>query len=381
MKIGKLNMDPDQVYVLTEGSKRNPGKYTVTAKGELAEKATGKVDPEDYIGVPFPPKDLDPKDPLFSYKVFYNQMAILQSMGSHKMTAELLFLGEKYERKIYGPQKAVKFHALETNIKNQWMADTFGKGIDEIFVMRVTDPYELNGLATMTYSYIGATPDKVFAYVPALRRARVLTAAARSDSMFGTDYALDDAGCGWWGKPMNFNFKYIKTQETLSQFATPDRILFRPNPDGTIDMDKNFTSGKWGFQTPGWKGKPWAITNSTWVKRKAYVIEVTAKDPYYNYGKMELWMDAGTNRPIFKIINDRAGKRWKVMIMNNNSLASSDQNYPYGLPNCASGDAIYDEQRNHATGCYEYAPGFVKHFNQKWDTSEFTLGGLSKISK
>ena len=199
--------------------------------------------------------------------------------------------------------------------------------------------------------------------------------------MFGTDYALDDANCGWWAKPFNFNFKYIKTLEALVQYADPDPIKFIPNADGSLSVQKTpFVPAKFGYKTPGWKGKPWAVTNSIWVKRKVYVFEVNSKDPYYNYGKMELWGDAKTFENAFKIIWDRAGKRWKVMIMNNHGGYGTN-NYPWGCQLCARGDVIYDEQRDHATSVEEYKPGERKDWNPKMDPSDYTLTGFSKLGK
>ena len=165
--IGKLNYDPSDVWFQKEGEKRNKGKYDVTDNGELIDKATRVIDPMDFVGIPFPNSELNPKDPKMAVKWFYNSILTNTSGGSHRMSATLSFVGEKFERKISGPQKGIKFITTEVNMQNQKFAAEYGKGIQEIFVMQVTDPYELNGLATMSYQYMNNTPDKVFAYVPA----------------------------------------------------------------------------------------------------------------------------------------------------------------------------------------------------------------------
>ena len=381
MKIGKLNYEPGDAWFIQEGERRNKGKYDLTANGELLEKATGVRDPRNFIGVPFPVSEMNLNDPKMAEKFVNNIYWMVMSYGSNRQTACLHFVSNQYERKICGPQKAMKFVSTPYNIENQKYENQFGPGIVECFIMRVTDPYELNGLATMSYQYSSNTPDKVFAYIPALRRVRAMTAAARSDSMFGTDYSLDDAGCGWWAKPRDFKLKYLRTQEGLAQYANPDVIRYNKNPDNSLSLQKEFfVTGKFGYETPGWTGKPWVITNSLWVKRKMYVFEVNARDPYYNYGKTELWADAKSVRPVFKIINDRAGKRWKVMIMNN-GLGIAPEGYPWGMPLCAMGDVIYDEQRNHATCIMETKPGEIKDWNVKWDVADFTMTGFSKLGK
>ena len=179
----------------------------------------------------------------------------------------------------------------------------------------------------------------------------------------------------------DFTYKYIRTQEALVQYAGPDIVHWNANPDGSLSMQKTpFDTGKFGFETPGWTGKPWAVTNSIWVKRKVHVFEINAKDPYYNYGKVEYWVDAKTTRGNFKIINDRAGKRWKVMIMNS-TAGAGPEGFSWGYPMCAFGDVIYDEQRNHATTIMEFKIGEIHNYYVHWDPADFTLGGLSKISK
>ena len=383
MKIGKLNYEPGDFWFYTEGLKRNRAKYDIAEDGQMQEKATGVKSPLDFVAAPFPLQDLDPKDSKMPMKFFYNVYMNPNAEGSSRQTATLSFFGSRsFERYIAGPQKNINFIANELNIKNQKYAEQFGsKDTTLCFIMRVTDPYELNGLATMTYGYLGKTSDRVFAYVPALRRVRTMTAGARSDSMFGTDYSLDDSQCGWWGKPADFNIKYIRTQEALVQYASPDPLKYIPQPDGSILLQKEyFEPAKFGYKVPGWKGKPWAITNSIWVKRKVYVFEATAKDPYYNYGKMEIWADTKAGRGNFKIINDHAGKRWKVMIMNSHG-GYAINNYPWGFGLCARGDVIYDEQRDHATSVEEYKPGELKNWNAKTTPDEFTLTGLSKLGK
>lgn len=54
-------------------------------------------------------------------------------------------------------------------------------------------------------------------------------------------------------------------------------------------------------------------TNLVWAKRPVYIVQMTPKDPYYNYGCQELWMDAEVPIvAVWKVINDRAGKYWKT---------------------------------------------------------------------
>jgi hypothetical protein len=163
------------------------------------------------------------------------------------------------------------------------------------------------------------------------------------------------------------------------RFNSPDVIGVDAKPDGTYEVSKKRQNAIWGFQTPGWTGKAWAPTNQIWVKRKVHVIECMSKDPYYNYGKFELWYDPLSFLCAHKTIWDRAGKRWKVMNMGTGSYKSADG--VVAKNDSAFADWIYDEQRDHATGIDEFNTKEKKQFHAKTKTSDFTLGGMVKFSK
>ena len=379
IKVGKLNYDPADILnnEYKESLKKNIGRYSMTSKGEVVDKKTGEVDPMDIMGIPFP--NIDPaKDPQAGLKMQVNQLWILHGRSNFMGTATLWFIGQKAERCIKGPQATMAFQGLSRNIAQQNQTKNMGKKVESCAIIKVTDPYELNGLAVMQWMFGDNTPDKVFAYVPALRRTRVMTAASKSDAMFGTDYSLDDAN-GWIGKPRDFNCKYIKTQDTLVRYISPDVIGMNKNPDGSYEVSKHFPAPVWGFQTPGWKGKPWATTGDFWVKRKANVIECSSKDPYYNYGKFELWVDPDTYRYAHKVIYDRAGKRWKVFDLAQGAILSKDG--AFGHVDTGFGNWIYDEQRDHATGIEEYSPKEKKIWGSNHTTELFTQLGFTKFAK
>ena len=92
MKIGKLNYEPAETWYLLEGEKRNKGKYDIAPDGQMMEKATGVKSPLDFIACPFPGSEMDPKDPKFSQKFFYNVYMNIACQGSHSQTALFGFL-------------------------------------------------------------------------------------------------------------------------------------------------------------------------------------------------------------------------------------------------------------------------------------------------
>jgi hypothetical protein len=381
INVGKLNYDPSDILndEYKETLKENAGKYFQNKNGYIQDKKTGEIDPMSLHGIPFPPSEIDVKDPSAPYQMIDDHSSILVARSNLASTATLYFVGKKLERSIAGPQATVNFICRAKDIAQQPIgAKKFGKGVKALLIMRVTEPYELNGFATMVQGFNETRPDKVFAYIPALRRARVLTAGSKSDAMFGTDYASDDAS-GFMGKTCDFTCKYIRTQDTLVRYMVPDVIGMVKNKDGSYDLKRPYQNTIWGFQVPGWQGKPWAPTNGIWVKRNVHVIQCMAKDPYYNYGKFELWYDPLTYNYAHKIIWDRAGKRWKMMIMGLGAYRSADGYM--GQVDGGFGNIVYDEQRDHATCIDEKNDKERMTLNTPVKYDDFTMGGLVKFSK
>ena len=380
LKIGKLNYEPGDILSneFKESLTKNAGKYVLNAKGQIVNAKTGELDPYDIIGIPFPVIDAK-NDSQAAQKMQWNHMYTMHGRGPMSMSAYEWFVGKTVERYINGPNQTMPYVATSKAIAQQAQAKSLGKKIEASFIMKVTDPYELNGLATMSYWMTGGEADKVFAYVPALRRVRTLTGSARSDAMFGTDYALDDISGGFAGKASDFNCKILRTQDGLMRFNGPDMIPLVKNADGTYQLKKPYPQYTWGWKTPGWKGKPFVTTNQIWVKRKMHVFECTAKDPYYNYGKFELWYDPLSHCYAHKIIWDRAGKQWKVM--NSGSASYKSDDGLIGKTDAAFGDWIYDEQRDHATAIDEFNSYNKKIWNAKLSVDDFTLTGLTKFAK
>ena len=94
-------------------------------------------------------------------------------------------------------------------------------------------------------------------------------------------------------------------------------------------------------------------------------MECRSKDPYYNYGKFELWYEPKWMGYVHKVIWDRAGKRWKVMNMGNGTYRAKDG--AIGKTDAAFGDWIYDEQRDHTTCILEFSPKERKIFNAQFN--------------
>ena len=69
-----------------------------------------------------------------------------------------------------------------------------------------------------------------------------------------------------------------------------------------------------GWEKEGWKGKAWWPTTVQLVKRPVWVIEATAKDPKYAYGRQVLWIDRELYIAYYKEAYNRAGQLWRMLL-------------------------------------------------------------------
>ena len=150
--------------------------------------------------------------------------------------------------------------------------------------MALKKPYDLAGSSIMTWRYRDPKKeDNSFAYSPMIRRVRRMSAANRSDALMGSDLAVDDAN-GYDGKVTAFTWKILRKQEALLPILDVEPVRIVKNDRGEWVTTKDIKPIIYGYQKEGWQGAPWAPTNLCWVKRPVYIIEMNAKDRYYNYG-------------------------------------------------------------------------------------------------
>jgi hypothetical protein len=138
------------------------------------------------------------------------------------------------------------------------------------------------------------------------------------------------------------------------------------------------TAGLYGYEEKGWQGAPWAPLNFVWVKKTVYVIEAVSKDPYYNYGRQEIWYDPELFHFKYKIVYDRAGKYWKTMYIGMSGCESRDKDMRLMMLNIQH---MVDDRTRHA-GMLEHASKRNRWvFWAEMDMNDFTLSGFQKYCK
>ena len=118
--------------------------------------------------------------------------------------------------------------------------------------------------------------------------------------------------------------------------------------------------------------------NWVWVKHPVYVIEMKAKDPYYNYGPQELWVDSEAFLSAYKIISDKAGKYWKIVMKAHACYESADKQMQF----TTTGDQLaIDPRSDHTTIIKAVTPADIWTFHADMDADDFSLAGFSKFCK
>ncbi|MBI4516854.1 MAG: DUF1329 domain-containing protein [Deltaproteobacteria bacterium] len=169
----------------------------------------------------------------------------------------------------------------------------------------------------------------------------------------------------WYGKNQSMSWKLVGQQDILVQTALPDPVPLVAGPEGdggtSWILRKDFLGAKFGYETPGWTGAPWAMTNMIWVKRPVWVVEAFPKDPYYNYGRQVIYADRENGLFYYKVNYNRAGEYWKLSLADSSLAWSPDGKHRY-YNTCVQMDI--DDRSDHAgVGTGTGTQGNISEYN------------------
>jgi len=373
MRIGEFKYDVEADDKWMNASRKNEGKFKIGSAGNVVEVATGKA-PSWVYGVPFPDFDLknDPDGPL---KFMYNRQVC--QMRGRTMTADfsLEWIGRKgFERSVQCLWTEYMFWGSDKPEPNP------GKH-RYLFINSVTKPYDLAGIAQLTYRKLSGSSDDFYVFIPAIRRVKKMSGANRSDPYVGSDLTIDDGG-GFAGQQNSMKWRFIEEKVGLMSVEEPDTMStskLSQTSDGTWRIKLDYEDAmRVGWQEKGWKGAPWAPVRAVWVPRVLEIIEGTPIDPYYNSGKTVYWVDKVTYHTAFKIIWDRAGEYWKSIVFHPRCLEWAGRKAYHG--GGASGYVVFDEKLNHATAV-RIGPGHLWLDDPKLTPQMFTVENLRTMGK
>ncbi|NDC38712.1 MAG: DUF1329 domain-containing protein [Proteobacteria bacterium] len=181
----------------------------------------------------------------------------------------------------------------------------------------VQAPTVLQGLSLLTYRFLGADEDLIWAYSPAIAKARQLAGASHSDSILEMPYSLSDCAL-WSGKHELVEPSLQLTQEALVPVAGVDLLSAAPGVSGCFEQQEMNTRAGSDL-APRWatEGRsPWGIFSalSYFVPRKVVRIELESRDPFSEYGRQVLTVDQELQVPLMKLVYDRSGHPWKFLM-------------------------------------------------------------------
>jgi hypothetical protein len=349
-----------------EASEANAGKFDVDPPTcGLKDVATGKV-PDFYFGYPFP--KIDPKDPYAACKMAWNFTAANQ-MGN----------GQGATFTLNGIDGTGEFKRIKLWLHiNAFLGRSAGpipnpEHLRGTSMSDVTEPQDVDGVAGLTKVVNDWTSqDESWFYVPSTRRVRRVNAATRSDPVAGLDIFGDDVNC-YSGKIEYYRWKLIGEGNVLAPVLSPE-----PLPQKRVSPTRwevQIPYFKAAYETPGAKGAPWLIVeNLSMVPRPVWIIEGESSDPYYNFGKVIMYMDKDMYRIYWKLVHNRAGEYFYNAMCAYHWSRSDDGTFTAVTPNMVVG---VNDKTNRAAIGGRYSSQFIE---TKFDDDYFTLHHLTHMS-
>lgn len=325
-QIGKLD-PPD---ILAKGwfpefygaTRRNRGKYDWTPEQGIIDKATGKRPWPMPLGYPFPEIDTTEDAAKVGAKINWNFFVTSAPPSTTELVGWIFSVPFRGGPDRVLNNRTVKLYTEFTQNPISVNEPTSYRQID--FFLEPTDAF---GTAILTWRWAAADKwDSTWSYVPALRRIRRVTAANRSDGLFGTE-AHSDIVDLFKGKIEMFDWRFIEERAMLMPFyrlasQAPDdyivRAVVQGKPSSHYPHDPNaFESEDWYQWTNPWKNPgqeiaSWWNPDYLWVVVPAYVVEGIPKDPYYNFGRYILWFEVESFSLVWNESFNRAGERWRT---------------------------------------------------------------------
>lgn len=371
LPVDRLDFDPREYWpsFVVESRQANVGKYGLNEEDVIVEAETGEL-ARHIIGTPFP--DVDPADPKAATKIVYNKHYASFNTGNKRFTTVSTWLDRSsLEREI-----TILFLEAYLTGTPRTREIQNPRDVERYNLVSVRSPYDLAGTAIMLWRYLSERPDVNYSYIPAIRRVRRMTPANRSDGMLGSDLATDDAA-GYDGKVPAFTWRLIGQNEALASygFRKPLPVTQTGNGEWEFTPDEAI---RLGFQDESAAVAAWCPLSAVYVKRPVWVIEAKAEDPYYNYGTQHIWIDRETWTPVCKVIHDRSGKFWKLLIITHVGLETAGGEEKGVL---ALDHLMVDGRRDHATYLRQLNPACTFTLFAEVDLNDFSLAGFQKYCK
>jgi len=347
-------------------SEANAGKYDLDAETcGLKDVATGEP-PKFYFGYPFP--KVDPKDPQAGCKMAWNFVAATNQGGGGGATFTLNGIDSG------GEYKRIKawIHSMAFLGRSDGPVDN-PENLAVTALTGVLEPSDIDGVGGLTKrTNTWTSQDKAWFYVPATRRVRQASSAARSEPVGGMDIFADDINC-YAGKVEYYKWKVVGEGNILAGVLQPDPLLLESISPTRTEVKIPYFKG--AYETPGAKGAPWLIVdNLVLIPRPVWILEGESNDPYYNFGKVVMYMDKDLYRIYWKLVHNRAGEYFYNAMCAYHWSKTADGKFSAVSPNLVVG---VNDKTNRAGLGGRYSTQF---FEKAWPEDYFSLRTLTHLS-
>jgi len=263
--------------------------------------------------------DLSPDDPQLGLKLAWNVNYRWQGGSGlnlpHWGFSNMRNSGKETWRVAEGEYRRTYFsaradllpaaHELEPGTDVEW-AEFFD----------VKTPFDLRGTMFLLYRYVtSGKEDDTWAYIPALRRVRRIAATQKSDSLLGTEFALEDF-YGFSGYVWEQTWE-ARGERTLLVPLASVRSCF---PSNLGDDERTRVSGMSRLgTTEEWKTcrfGPYgalAFAGESFERRTVVELDDVPRRPGHPYSRKKLWYDKETLAPVYAMMFDRSGKPYKIL--------------------------------------------------------------------
>ncbi|MFN8641141.1 MAG: DUF1329 domain-containing protein [Candidatus Binatia bacterium] len=332
----------------------NPPYKEATEKysGQVKLSADGRTIENHTAGLPFP--NIDPNDPNVALKIMFNyeyKPFVTDDQDLRNFDADTGTVSDKpldVERHYILDHLRTLFYTARLYVDPKPILLPNSEGVRAKQSLHpILEPFDLKGVGLTGIRYLDPDrQDDTWLYLPTLRRVRRLSSAQRSDALFGQDTDVDSYG-GYAGQIPWFTWKFLGSKKILATFhAEKFPVEFCPGGADFVYCDN-------------------------WEPRDVWVVEGTAKQAQYAYGKRVLFIDKETYYIAYSDIYDKAGQLWKVWLnqfgFRNKAAPGFGDTYDSEMPFTHS-ITMADLQLSHATRAalpspkYPGEPGW--YFNQ-----------------
>lgn len=346
-----------------QASAANQGKYGIDAEtGGLTEVATGKI-PTQFFGLPFP--SIDAKDAQAGAKVIHNYRARRMQMDGDFHTFDLsdvtlsgevlrtvqIMLSQRYYVGTTAPPPA----PLPDNTESRQLGAALA-------------PKDLEGVGVLTWRFNDWTTwDQVWAYLPTVRRVRRVRTSIRGDRVPGFEVQGDDADC-YDNKTSYFAWKLVGEGEVIGPLGSKDPYARTLEDESSTRRFMELPYNKAVFETPGATGAGWFTIDNAYVKRPAWIVEGTPKDPYYEAGKIVMYIDRDLYHGYYKLSFNKAGELYRTNFCGQAWGRSKDGAFSAPTPLLMLG---VNEKENRGTPAGRYTrETYERGFKDNWFTPE-----------